>query len=102
MRYEIPQWNLVLGWNGRFVQDVEYTPAGPTAPARKAGYGVNDIYLSWLPTGQDTVRVGFGVRNLFNQFYYDQASYGFSTDRGMFLGYPDPGRNVWVNVAWRF
>ena len=51
---------------------------------------------------QDTVRVGFGVRNLFNQFYYDQASYGFSTDRGMFLGYPDPGRNVWVNVAWRF
>ena len=102
VRYEIPEWNLVMGWNGRFVQDVEYTPAGATAPARKAGYGVNDIYLSWLPTGQDTVRVGFGVRNLFNQFYYDQASYGFSTDRGMFLGYPDPGRNVWVNVAWRF
>lgn len=102
VRYEIPEWNLVMGWNGRFVQDVEYTPAGATAPARKAGYGVNDIYLSWLPMGQDTVRVGFGVRNLFNQFYYDQASYGFSSDRGMFLGYPDPGRNVWVNVAWRF
>jgi len=102
VRYEIPEWNLVMGWNGRFVQDVEYTPAGATAPARKAGYGVNDIYLSWLPMGQDTVRVGFGVRNLFNQFYYDQASYGFSADRGIFLGYPDPGRNVWVNVAWRF
>lgn len=102
VRYELPQWNLVMGWNGRFVQEVEYTPAGATAPMRKAGFGVNDIYLNWLPQGRDTVRVGVGVRNVFDQFYYDQATYGFNTDRGMFLGYPDPGRNVWVNVAWRF
>ncbi|MCC6196215.1 MAG: TonB-dependent receptor [Burkholderiales bacterium] len=102
VRYEIPQWNLVAGWNGRFVQEVEYTPAGASTPARKAGYGVNDIYLSWLPQRDDSLRIGIGVRNLFDQFYFDQATYGFSTDRGMFLGYPDPGRNVWVNLAWRF
>lgn len=102
VRYEIPQWNLVMGWNGRFVQDVEYNPAGATEPARKPGYGVNDIYLSWLPKGEDSLRLSIGVRNLFNQFYYDQATYGYSADRGMFLGHADPGRNLWANVAWRF
>lgn len=102
VRYEIPQWNLVMGWNGRFVQDVDYTPAGATAAAHKAGYGVNDVYLSWLPKGEDSLRVSFGVRNLFDKYYFDQASYGYNADRGMFLGYADPGRNVWANVAWRF
>lgn len=102
VRYEIPQWNLVMGWNGRFVRAVDYNPAGATVPAHKAGYGVNDVYLSWLPKGADSVRVSIGVRNLFNQFYYDQASYGYSADRGMFLGYADPGRNLWANIAWRF
>ncbi len=100
--YAIPAWNLDLGWHARVVQAVHYKPSGAAAKLSKSGYTVHDLQVNWRPLGKDKVRVTFGVRNLFDKFYHDQASYGYSAGNGMVLGYADPGRDVRLDLNWKF
>lgn len=100
--YELPSWKLDLGWNARIVEAVSYKPSGATSSIGKDGYGVHDLYANWQPLGKDKVRVTFSVRNLFNKFYHDQATYGYSAGNGMVLGYADPGRDVRLDLNWKF
>ncbi len=99
--YAVPAWNMDLAWASRYVEELDYDPAG-TGEQTKDGYAVHDLYANWYPQGKDRVRVTFSVRNLFDKFYYDQASYGFDPARGIFLGYPEPGRDVRLDVSWKF
>lgn len=99
--YALPQWKLDLGWNARLVEELDYRPAG-AEKQEKDGYVVHDLYANWHPLGRDKVRVTFSVRNLFDKFYYDQSTYGYAADRGQFLGYPEPGRDVRIDVSWKF
>ena len=73
--YRLPAWNLDFEWFARFMEgktSTEYLISeGRTATKRKPGFGVHDVYVNWLPTGNDRLRVTFGVRNLFNKFYYE-------------------------------
>lgn len=100
--YTLAAWKLDLGWNVRRVEDVSYRPAGATADVRKEGYTVHDLYANWQPWGEDRMRVTFSVRNLFDRFYHDQATYGYSAGNGMILGYAEPGRDMRVDLSWRF
>jgi len=100
--YAFAAWNLDLGWNVRRIEDVEYRPSGATADVKKDGYTVHDIQANWQPWGKDRVRVTFSVRNLFDKFYYDQSTYGYSAGNGMVLGYADPGRDVRLDLNWKF
>lgn len=99
--YALPAWNVDLGWNSRFVEEVKYQPAGTTEQA-KDGYAVHDLFASWQPLGKDKLRVTMSVRNLFDKFYYDQASYGYNAGQGQVLGYADPGRDVRLDLNWKF
>lgn len=100
--YSLTAWKLDLGWNVRRVEDVTYRPAGATADVRKDGYTVHDVYANWQPWGADRMHVTFSVRNLFDRFYHDQATYGYSAGNGMVLGYAEPGRDMRVDLSWRF
>lgn len=107
--YRLPAWNLDFEWFARFMEgktSTEYLISeGRTATKRKSGFGVHDVYVNWLPTGNDRVRVTFGVRNLFNKFYYDQGSYAYYVDavgNSTGRGFAEPGRNVRLDVSWKF
>lgn len=100
--YALPAWNVDLGWNLRRVEDIDYRPGGATADVHKDGYTVHDLHASWQPLGKDRLRVTLSVRNLFDRFYHDQATYGYSAGNGMVLGYADPGRDVRLDLNWKF
>ncbi len=99
--YALPAWNLELSWNSRAVEALKYRPAGG-AKETKDGYAVHDLHATWYPRGKDDLRLTFSVRNLFDRFYYDQTTYGYGTTQGMFLGYPEPGRDVRLDLSWKF
>lgn len=100
----VPRWNLELGWAARWVQDLEYQPSGAATGVRatKEGYTVHDVFARWRPLGRDDLVLSFGVRNLFDKFYYDQASYAFGVAQNQILGFPEPGRDIRLEARWSF
>lgn len=107
--HRLAAWNLDVEWAARFVESktaTEYLISERrTATKRKAGFGVHDLYVNWRPHGDDRLRVTFGVRNLFNKSYYEQGSYAYyvdATGAQSGRGFAEPGRNVRVDVTWRF
>lgn len=101
------RWETVeLGWNGRFVESLDYTPAGSSDGVQrtKAGYGVHDVYLEWRPLKKDALNLRLAVKNLFDKQYYDQASYGYNASSRFqrVLGYAEPGRDVRLEASYRF
>ena len=101
--YNIPAWNLDLAWYTRAVEEHQYTDL-TRVQNTKAGYAVSDIYANWTPLGKDKVRVTFSVRNLFDKFYYDQGTYAYrdSTGSTVYYGYAEPGRDVRLDLSWKF
>lgn len=107
--HRLAAWNLDVEWAARFVESktaTEYLISERrTATKRKAGFGVHDLYVNWRPQGNDRLRVTFGVRNLFNKSYYEQGSYAYyvdATGAPSGRGFAEPGRNVRVDVTWKF
>lgn len=107
--HRLAPWNLDVEWLARFVESrtsTEYLISERrTATKRKAGFGVHDVYVHWRPQGDDRLRVSFGVRNLFNKFYYEQGSYAYyvdATGAQSGRGFAEPGRNVRLDVTWKF
>ncbi|XZG70474.1 TonB-dependent receptor domain-containing protein [Chitinibacteraceae bacterium HSL-7] len=100
--YAIAGAGVQLGWMGRFVESLDYTAVGTNTQRTKPGYGVHDIYVSWQPLKKDTLTLNFAVKNVFDQQYYDQASYAWNGAQGKILGYAEPGRDVRVEANWTF
>lgn len=101
--YDIAAWNLDLGWNSRLVEKHTYTDSSKTQKS-KDGYAVHDLYANWQPLGKDRVRVTFSVRNLFDTFYFDQGTYAYLNSAGstVYYGYAEPGRDVRLDLSWKF
>jgi hemoglobin/transferrin/lactoferrin receptor protein len=99
--YQWAAWDM--GWQGRFVESLDYAPVtGGAKTKTKAGYGIHDVYVSWLPLQKDTLRLNLAIKNMFDQSYYDQATYGFHSAQGRILGYRDAGRDIRLEAAVRF
>ena len=104
LAYRFDRPNLEIGWRGRFVQSRIGTPSrGATASEgtteKRAGYGVNDIYANWKPTGKDDLNVNFAVNNVGNKYYYSHSQRS-SSSSGNSL--PEPGRDIRLSVNYRF
>jgi len=86
----VPELGLVLSGRGRFVKRQDQVPAGVSVTP---GYGVCDVYASWLPEGPDYsgIRVDFGIDNLTDKEYRRHLSLIDET-----------GRNFKVSVSYRF
>lgn len=101
--YALKRFNLELGWAARFVEAFDTTAADNNAVRyTKAGYGVHDLNVNWQPTGRDTVTVRFAVKNVFDQYYYDQASYSYNNANKKYLGMAEPGRDLRLDVSYKF
>lgn len=101
--YSIPAWNLDLGWTSLWVAKHAYIDRTTTAKV-KNGYAVHDLSANWQPLGKDHVRVTFSVHNLLNTFYYDQGTYAYVNSAGsaVYYGYAEPGRDVRLDLSWKF
>lgn len=96
--------NLEFGWQGRFVQGIEDLETS-VGTIDKPGYGVHDLFLHWLPTGDEDLRLTLTIKNVGDKQYIDHASNADYQDipgyEGV-IGMPEPGRDVRVGLALRF
>lgn len=96
--------NLEFGWQGRFVQSVDNVETS-IGTIDKPGYGVHDLFIHWLPTGDKDLRLSLTVKNVGDKQYLDHASnadYQHIPGYEGIVGLPEPGRDVRVGVAMRF
>lgn len=103
--YALAGRNLDIGWNARVLEEIGPRPhcnSASVIAVAKPGYAVHDIYARWQPLGRDKLNVRLGINNLFDKFYYDQASFSSTTAAGVVYGYADPGRNVRLDLSWKF
>lgn len=98
LTYKLPSPNLEFGWRGRYAQKGEYMDAsrGSGTAVSRAGYGVHDLYLTWLPMSKDTLTVNFAVDNVGNKFYRSQSQR--SGDSAL----AEAGRAFRMNVHYRY
>ena len=104
LAYHFDRPNLEIGWRGRFVQSRIGKPSrGATASEgtteKRAGYGVNDIYANWKPTGKDDLNINFAVNNIGNKYYYSHSQRS-SSRSGNSL--PEVGRDFRLAVNYKF
>ncbi|MFC4158678.1 TonB-dependent receptor domain-containing protein [Chitinimonas lacunae] len=97
--YALPAQHLKFGWTGRLAEDLKHLSV---PSALKKGYDVHDVYVRWLPTGKEDFNATLTVKNVFDKFYYDQGSFGYSARWGAVAGLPEPGRDVRLTVGLRF
>jgi hemoglobin/transferrin/lactoferrin receptor protein len=72
---------------------------------RKPGYGVQDLYATWRPSGRDGVALSFAVKNLFDKDYLDHGSnedFQHIPDYEGIVGSREPGRELRLSVTLRF
>lgn len=97
--HALPRYNLKLGWSSKFVEDLDDVPEGSRI---KPSYQSHDVFAVWVPSADKNLSLTLTVSNLFDEYYLDHGSFGFSTGRGINLGFPEPGRDVRLTTAWRF
>lgn len=104
LAYQFAKPNLEIGWRGRFVQSSNYiitsTRGGGSAvtPTKRVGYGVNDVYLNWKPTGRDDWNVNFAVNNIGNKYYKPHSQ----RESGSGSSLPETGRDYRLGVNYRW
>jgi hemoglobin/transferrin/lactoferrin receptor protein len=90
---------LDYGAKLRYVEEVENT-ISPTAPPKEA-YFVADVYLNWQAT--DHINLALAANNLFDEFYYDHATYTWlGGTASTYVGYPAVGREWVASLSYRF
>lgn len=95
-----------VGWIATVVQDLnDVYVVSSDATIDKPGYDVHDFYAHWQPQGVDGLSLTLTVKNAFNKEYLDHGSVedftGIAGYTGI-VGYPAPGRDVRVSLAYRF
>lgn len=96
--------SLELGWQGRFVESLDNLKTS-VGSIDKPGYGVHDVYLHWLPTGDEDLRLSLAVNNLTDHQYLDHASnadYQHLEDYEGIVGKAAPGRDIRLGMLMRF
>jgi hemoglobin/transferrin/lactoferrin receptor protein len=71
----------------------------------KPGYVIGDIYVQWLPTGNEDLKVNLAVNNVFDKLYRDHATvadYNSIPGWGGVAGLYEAGRDIRLSVSFGF
>lgn len=98
--YQIPEKDLDLALVARHVES-EPNLISATAPDKES-YTVLDIHANWQPLGDDQLTLSLAVDNLFDEAYYDHATYTWVSSAGTYVGFPAKGRSVLLSAAYKF
>ena len=93
--------SLELGWNARFVERLTDV-ADPSVHPEKPGYGVHDLYAQWVPMSSEELTLTLSVKNVFDKFYFDHASYMEYIGSPVAQGYASAGRDFRFNASYSF
>ena len=96
-----PMHDLEFGWNAKFVERLTDV-ADPAVNPEKPGYGVHDLYAQWLPINDEELVLTMTVKNVFDKYYYDHASYSQFIGSVVAQGYANAGRDFRFNVSYAF
>ena len=96
-----PMETLEFGWNARFVERLTDV-ADPTVHPEKPGYGVHDVYAYWMPLTDEELSLTLSVKNIFDKYYFDHASYMAYIGSPVAQGYASPGRDFRFNITYAF
>lgn len=96
-----PTHDLEFGWNAKFVERLTDV-ADPAVNPEKPGYGVHDLYAQWLPISDEELILTLTVKNVFDKYYYDHASYSQFIGSEVAKGYANAGRDFRFNVSYAF
>ncbi|MBV7388125.1 TonB-dependent receptor [Pasteurellaceae bacterium TAE3-ERU1] len=98
--YQFNHPSIELGWRGRFVEkapnSITNNRGGGLQTNERAGYGVNDFYINWQPTGKDNLNVNVALNNAFNKNYRSHSQ------RAGQATLPGAGRDVRFNINYTF
>lgn len=98
--YRFEQPNLEIGWRGRFVESEKGSPSrgssSTSGEIHRPGYGVNDFFVNWKPTGKDDLNINFALDNAFNKYYKSHSQ------RTGINSLPETGRNFRVSANYTF
>ena len=97
-RYDFDALNADLGVDLRYVEE-EDNEIAPDVPPKDA-YFVANLYANWRPV--ERVTLALAVTNLFDEFYYDHATYTYIGGTvNDYVGYPSKGREIVASLAVR-
>jgi hemoglobin/transferrin/lactoferrin receptor protein len=95
--------DIELSWIANFSERLTDTGVNVWDGSRlpeKSGYAVHDLTAKWYVMGSDDLTLNLAVKNIFDKFYYDHATYG--TYGPIDSGIAEAGRDFRVTVAWQF
>lgn len=98
--WALPTPHLELSLRSRFVE-AEPNAISPTAPD-KPSYTVTDLHANWHPFGRQNLTLSLSVNNVFDEFYYDHATYSYHAGTGKYIGFPAKGREFVLAAAYKF
>ncbi|ROV56696.1 TonB-dependent receptor plug domain-containing protein [Neisseria chenwenguii] len=100
LSYQFDHPKLEIGWRGRFVQRTNHEAyqRGSGGGTARPGYGVNDIYANWKPTGKDNFNVNFAVNNVGNKYYKPHTQRESTNGNSL----PEVGRDFRLSMNYRF
>jgi hemoglobin/transferrin/lactoferrin receptor protein len=105
--YQVPDLNLHLFWNTRFVDKLGAQVDLDERISPKKSHAVHNVSMRWLPRQQfQGLELTLGVDNLFDKLYASHASRTGDSFHPRFgalhLTDYEPGRNVKFTVAYKF
>lgn len=96
--------SLTFGWLGRFVESIDSLETS-VGRIDKPGYGVHDLYVSWLPLADESLNLTLTLKNALDKDYLDHASnedFEAIEDYEGIIGSAEPGRELRLSAALRF
>ncbi|WP_084705541.1 TonB-dependent receptor domain-containing protein [Vibrio mexicanus] len=93
--------SLEFGWNARFVERLTKV-SDPSIYPEKPGYGVHDVYAYWMPVEGEDLSLALSIKNVFDKYYFDHASYMEYIGSPIAQGYASAGRDFRFNVTYAF
>lgn len=93
--YFISPFNTLIGYNLIAFNKI-HTKNNRNVEFKKPGYGVSDIYLSYLPSGKfNGLELNLGVYNIFDKAYWSHIQRNVESDW-------EPGRNIKAGISYKF
>jgi len=95
--------DVELSWIANFAERLTDTGvdvwSGEHLP-EKRGYAVHDLTAKWYVMGREDLTLNAAVKNIFDKFYYDHATYG--TYGPIDTGVAEAGRDFRITLGWQF
>ncbi|MDF3129030.1 TonB-dependent receptor [Kiritimatiellaeota bacterium B1221] len=99
IEYVFPEQQVVVGWNGRVVEELDGLPDGFP---NKDGFMVHDFYCQWTPVSVEALTLTLTVKNAFDEQYMEHTTYGYNSSLDRIAGLPEPGRDIRLAAAYKF